>query len=305
MQSGAGRATLAIVVASLLWGTTGTAASFLPDAVSPLATGAATMGVGGILLFATAPRASAAVLRRPDTRRWALIGALGVFVYPLAFYSGMDLAGVAIGNVVALGTGPVVAAFLEWLVERRALSGRWALATGLAIAGMALASFGRHADGEGASVQAGVLLGLLAGVAYGLYTYASGRVIALGGGSRGAVGAMFGCGALLLVPVLLSTGAPLLGEARAIGIAAYLAVGPMFVAYLLVGAALRSLRSSTVTTIALLEPVVATVLAVAIVGERLEPLAWIGVLAILSGIIVLVTARPPRSPGQPVLESEP
>ena len=124
MQSGAGRATLAIVVASLLWGTTGTAASFLPDAVSPLATGAATMGVGGILLFATAPRASAAVLRRPDTRRWALIGALGVFVYPLAFYSGMDLAGVAIGNVVALGTGPVVAAFLEWLVERRALSGR-------------------------------------------------------------------------------------------------------------------------------------------------------------------------------------
>ena len=51
--------------------------------------------------------------------------------------------------------------------------------------------------------------------------------------------------------------------------------------------------------------IVATVLAGAIVGERLEPLAWIGVLAILSGIIVLVTARPPRSPGQPVLESEP
>ncbi|MBN9141891.1 MAG: EamA family transporter [Micrococcales bacterium] len=305
MQTGRGRATLAIVVASLLWGTTGTAASLLPAAVSPLATGAATMGVGGLLLFATAPRASLAVLRRGSTRSWALVGAVGVFVYPLAFYSGMDLAGVAIGNVVALGTGPVVTALLEWVVERHPLSRSWAIATVLAIVGMTLAALARHPGEGGGAVVPGVLLGLLAGLAYGVYTYASSRVIGAGAGSRAAMGAMFGCGALLLLPVLLATGAPLLAEGRSIGIAAYLALGPMFAAYLLVGVALRTLRSSTVTTIALLEPVVATVLAVVVVGERLEPLAWLGVLAILAGIIVLVTARPPGSRRTAALESEP
>jgi len=40
---------LAIVIASFLWGTTGTAASFAPD-ISSFAIGAFSMGFGGILL---------------------------------------------------------------------------------------------------------------------------------------------------------------------------------------------------------------------------------------------------------------
>jgi DME family drug/metabolite transporter len=39
-----------ILVASLLWGTTGTVASFAPD-VSPLAIGAFAMGFGGFFLY--------------------------------------------------------------------------------------------------------------------------------------------------------------------------------------------------------------------------------------------------------------
>lgn len=306
MELGRIRATLAIVVAALLWGTTGTAASFLPDAVSPLAVGAATMGVGGLLLFATAPRLSLEVLRMPTARRWALAGALGVVVYPLAFYSGMDLAGVAIGNVVALGSGPVVTALLERVFDRHTLSTRWGIATALAVGGVVLLAFGRHpGEGSGDAVLPGVLLGLLAGVAYGLYTYASGRVIRAGGSSRGAMGAMFGSGAVVLLPVLFATGAPLLDGAASLGIVGYLALGPMFLAYLLVGVALRTLRASAVTTIALLEPVVATVLAVVVVGERLEASAWAGVLAILAGIVVLVTAQPPRSRARSALDSQP
>ncbi|MGN6503038.1 MAG: EamA family transporter, partial [Pseudolysinimonas sp.] len=116
---------VALVLASLLWGTTGTTASFLPPDVSPLAVGASTMGVGGVLLFAASARPAIGVLRDRGARRWVLIGALGVFTYPLAFYAGMDLAGVAVGNVVALGSGPVFAALIEWLVERRRLDIRW------------------------------------------------------------------------------------------------------------------------------------------------------------------------------------
>lgn len=293
-----------MVVAAGLWGTTGTAASFLPESVSPLATGAATMGLGGLLLAATAPRASWRVLRTRAVRPWLIAGALGVLVYPLAFYSGMSLAGVAVGNVVALGSGPVVTALLERVVERRRLSRRWAVATTLAVIGVALLLVGRGGVGAAPELRTGVLWGVVAGIAYGLYTYASARAIATGAASRGVMGAIFGCGAVLLLPVLLVTGAPLLEAPASIGITGYLVLGPMLLAYLLIGWALRALSASTVTTVALIEPVVATLLAVVIVGERLGALAWLGVAVILLGIVVLVAARPPRHPDAADLDFE-
>lgn len=284
---------VALLLASLMWGTTGTTASFLPHTVSPLAVGASTMGIGGLLLFVTAPRMSWGVLRDSRARRWAALGAVGVFVYPLAFYSAMNLAGVAVGNVVALGSGPVFAALFEWIGERRPLSRRWAISTGIAIVGIAMLAFGREARTVGLSTGTlpGVGLGLLAGAAYALYTYGSSRAIGLGRPSRGVMGAMFGMGAVLLLPVLIVTGAPLLQSASTVSVAAYLAVGPTLLGYVLFGIGLRTVRSSAATTITLLEPVVATILAVTVVGERLAPIGWAGLLLVFAGLAALVTAR--------------
>ena len=292
--------TLAVVVACVLWGTTGTAASFLPDDVSPLATGASTMGIGGILLLLATPRGAMTAIRSGASRRWLLIGAVGVVIYPLAFYSSMDLAGVAIGNVVSLGSGPVFAAILEWLWERRRLSTRWLVATMIAVAGIILLGTGRHASGAAAEVVPGVLLGLLAGLAYALSTYAATRAIGEGHAGRAVMGGMFGIGAVVLLPVLLVTGAPLLQSPQSVGIAAYLAIGPMFVAYLLFGFGLTFLRSSVATTVTLIEPFVATILAVVVVGERLAPVGWIGLLLIMIGVTVLVAARQPRISPEPL-----
>ena len=292
-SSGAG----ALVLASVLWGTTGTAASFLPGDVSPLAIGASTMTVGGALLFVVSLRQSLRAIRDAGSRRWLLLGALGVFAYPLAFYSSMDLAGVAIGNVVSLGTGPVFAALLEWLFERRTLSRRWLVCTAIAIGGVVLLAFGGHgatSSGAAGDVVPGILFGVLAGLAYALYTYASSRAIGTGQPSSAVMGGMFGVGALGLLPVLLVLGAPLLQSGQSVGIAAYLALGPMFVAYILFGIGMRTLRSSTATTITLLEPFVATLLAVVVVGERLEAVGWLGLLLILVAVTVLTTARQPR-----------
>lgn len=281
------------MLASLLWGTTGTAASFMPEDVSPLAIGASTMAVGGILLFLVSARQAVAALRSGASLGWLLLGGAGVFTYPLAFYASMDLAGVAIGNVVSLGTGPIFAAMLEWLFERHRPAPLWVLCTAGAIVGIVLLALG----GEGAGAPAivpGVLLGLVAGLSYSLYTYCSSRAIRAGQVPRGVMGGMFGVGALALLPVLIVFGGPLLQSWSSVGIAAYLALGPMFVAYLLFGIGMRTLRSSTATTITLLEPFIATVLAVLVVGERLAAIGWIGLGLILLAVTVLATARQPR-----------
>ena len=257
------------------------------------------MAIGGLLLFAVSFRGALSALRDRAARPWLVLGAVGVVIYPLAFYSSMDLAGVAIGNVVSLGSGPVFAALFEWLWERHRLSLRWLVCTVIAVAGVVLLSLGGQGEaGDGVpGAGAGILLGLLAGFSYALYTYASTRAIGAGHAGRSVMGGMFGVGAVVLLPVLVITGAPLIQSTGSISIAVYLAVGPMFVAYLLFGVGMRSLRSSTATTITLLEPFVATILAVLVVGERLDLVGWLGLALILVAVTVIATARRPGSAG--------
>lgn len=98
--------TLAIVFASVLWGTTGTAASFAPD-LSPLAIGAFSMGVGGLMQAALAYRKILSSLDKLLLNKKLLAAsALALAIYPLAFYSSMKLSGVAMGTVVSIATAP-------------------------------------------------------------------------------------------------------------------------------------------------------------------------------------------------------
>jgi len=275
----------------------------MPEGVPPLAIGAVTMGVGGVVLFLTFLRRSLVVLRDRATLPWLLIGAVGVVVYPLAFYPSMALAGVAIGNVVSLGSGPVFAALLEWIVDRRRPGVAWMLATIGAVVGIVLLALGGHADSthQPVAVLPGIALGLLAGVAYAAYTFASGRTIQAGHASTGVMGSMFGLGAVVLIPVLLITGGEILATPEGIGISAYLVVGPMVLAYILFGFGMRTLTASTVTVITLIEPAVATALAVVVVGERLEPLAWFGLVLIVAAVVVVAIAAIRKHPGAPAL----
>lgn len=98
----------------MLWGTTGTAATFAPTA-GPIAIGAAALGIGGLLQAAIAVPALRAA--RPALQghvRAIALGALAVAIYPLAFYSSMHLAGVAIGTVVSLASAPLASGLSSW-----------------------------------------------------------------------------------------------------------------------------------------------------------------------------------------------
>ena len=288
-----------VVGASTLWGTTGTVATFAPS-VSPLAIGAVAMGVGGLLqaLYAVQPIASHWASLRG---RWLLValGAAAVAVYPLAFYSSMHLSGVALGTVVSIGSAPLASAVIERLAERKELTRRWMLGALMGVAGAGLLCFaGDSAERPGAldeawAVPAGVLLGLVAGVTYALYSWAAHRLISGGVSSRAAMGAVFGMGGMLLMPVLAMTGRPLLESWGNFTVGAYMALVPMFAGYVLFGWGLARVRASTATGLSLMETVVAAVLAVVVVGERLPALGWLGVAMVLGSLFVLA----PRQAG--------
>ncbi|QYM76720.1 DMT family transporter [Leucobacter luti] len=271
---------LLVLAAAVLWGTTGTAATFAPSA-GPIAIGAAAMGVGGLLQAAVAVRAlrrDAVILRAHPVL--VLLGAVSVAIYPLAFYAGMHLAGVAVGTVVALASGPLFAAILERVIDRSPLGTQWLVSAGLGLAGTVLLTIDGAAGRSSGDVPLGVGLALIAGATYALYTWVARRLMGAGAGSRAAMGSVFGIGGLLLVPVLIVSGGVFLTDSRNLAVGVYMALVPMFLGYLWFGMGLRTVSAKTATALTLAEPAVAAVLAWWIVGERLGVLGLAGIACI-------------------------
>lgn len=302
---------LFVVAASVLWGTTGTAATFAPS-VGPLAIGAAAMGIGGLLQALYAAKAIAGqwpVL----LGQWRLVslGAGAVAAYPLAFYSSMRLSGVAVGTVVSIGSAPVAAALIERFADRKPLTRRWMAGALLGVSGAAALSFAGHAPtvsgspGGSWTSLAGIALGLVAGATYALYSWAAHRLIGGGVSSRAAMGTVFGLGGFLLMPVLAATGRPLVESWTNFSVGAYMALVPMFAGYVLFGWGLARVRASTATGISLLETVVAALLAVLVVGERLPLLGWLGAAVVIFSLFILAprqSAGGPPAPPSPIGE---
>jgi DME family drug/metabolite transporter len=66
-----------------------------------------------------------------------------------------------------------------------------------------------------------------------------------------------------------------------------MALVPMFAGYVLFGWGLARVRASTATTLSLAETVVAAILAVLVVGERLPALAWVGAALVTGSLFIL------------------
>ncbi len=299
-----------VLAAAVLWGTTGTAAALAPG-VGSLAVGAAAMGVGGLLQAAAAHGVMRAH-RAGLAEHWPTlaVSAAAVAVYPLAFYSSMRMAGVAVGTVVSIGSAPMAAALVERVVDRQPLSRRWALGATAGVLGV-LALALAHPDTvepatgtAGAQPVLGIALGLLAGVTYALYSWGAARVMRRGLPSRPVMGAVFGIGGVLLLPVLLLTGAPIIASWPNFAAVAYLALVPMFAGYVLFGRGLAAVPASTATSLSLLEPAVAALIAVLVLHERLPTLGWAG-MAILLASLVLLTGDSRRQDSDPASTASP
>ncbi|MEU4830691.1 EamA family transporter [Streptosporangium sp. NPDC023615] len=281
---------IAVIGAAVLWGTAGTAGALVAG-VDPVSLAAARLVVGGLVLAAvTAPvlRPALAPGGPLRARPGALAAAtVAVAAYQLCFFAAIGRTGVAVGTVVAIGSGPVFTGLLSWLLDGVRPGRRWAGATAVAITGCAVLT------GGGGQVRAdGVLLALLGGLLYAFYAVTAARAIGAGAPSDAVMGLMFGGAGLVMVPVLLWTGTAWLAEPRGLLVALYLGCATTALAYLLYGRGLRTTSVAVAATLALAEPAVAALLGVAVLGERLTPASAAGLL--LLGISLVAVARPER-----------
>jgi DME family drug/metabolite transporter len=286
-----GRAVAMVLIAAALWGTTGTARALAPSEAAPLAVGAVRIAIGGALLVIIAlSRGTLFAVRWPV--RPALLAAIAVAIYQLSFFEGVARAGVAVGTILAIGSSPAFAGLFAWVSLRERPTTRWLVSTAMAVAGLVLLVI----PGSSATLEpAAIALPLIAGAGYAVYATASKRLLRLG--DNVAVAAVaFGGGAVLLVPVLLVVDLSWLADPRGVIVVVELGVVATAIAYILFTAALVRLPVAWTATLSLAEPLTASLLGLAVLGESLSPVQLAGAALVAIGLLTLASSPAPASP---------
>lgn len=298
------RGVLEVLGAAILFGTTGTSARFAPTGATPLGIGAARLVIGGLALLVAVPllggrrRAALALWRT----RWGLLGGLTTAGYQLCFFAATQQAGVAVATLIDIGSGPVIVGLLEWLLWRSRPAAAWWLATAICVAGLGL--LGADGLAQPGVSAAGVLLALGAGASYAAYALAAKALLNRGAPSAEVMAAEFSLGGLFMLPVLAVAGGAWLAQPAGLAVALWLGLGATAAAYLLFGRGLRVLEAGPVATLVLAEPLVATLLGVLVLGERLAPPAIAGATLIAAGLAIQGVASTRAQRHQPAVVAD-
>jgi DME family drug/metabolite transporter len=272
-----------VLLAACLWGTNGTVQALAPEAAQPLVIGALRILLGGLALLAVA--ALRGVLR--DGCKWAfwptLAAALSMAAYQLFFFAGVERTGVAVGTIVGIGSTPILAGPIGFIVRGERPGRRWVIATLLGILGCGLLIL------VGKSIQLdllGIFLATLAGASYAVFATASKGLI-----EQHAIEAVmavtFCLGALFVLPLLFSAELSWLAQPNGALAVLHLGLVTAALGYLLFGRGLKQVPVATAATLTLAEPLTAGLLGVLVLGEKLTLPALLGILLIFAGLAVL------------------
>jgi DME family drug/metabolite transporter len=218
----------------------------------------------------------------------ATAGAAGsMAAYQLCFFAAVIKTGVAVGTIVAIGSAPVLAGGLAWLVRREHPGPKWLAATVLAVLGCSLLI----AAGGSIRVNAlGVILALGAGVAYATYAVTS-KGLLEEHPPEAVMAVVFCLGALFLLPLLFTADLNWLAQPRGLVVVLHLGLIATAAAYTLFARGLMAIPVATAVTLSLAEPLTAGILGVVVLGEHLVLVTLLGIGLVFSGLALLSLGR--------------
>ncbi|MFF3223616.1 EamA family transporter [Nocardia suismassiliense] len=294
-----GRSGLVFLVgAGMLWGTGGLLGTLLGRAtgLSPVAVATCRLAVGGLLLVALL-----ALTRRPWPRNllaWRRIGAVAALAatFQACYFGAVAASSVSVATLITIGASPVVVALLEQVTGRRAVDRRRAATIGLALAGLALLVGVPSDDLDATGLLAGAALAIAAAGAFAAVTVISARPIP-GLDAMTITGLGFTGGAVLLMPLALTTGITFEPNAGSLALLAALGLVPTAVAYTLYFRGLPDAGPGTAAVLALLEPLTGAILAAIVLGERLTTLGMMGGALLTAALLLTANESRPADVG--------
>jgi DME family drug/metabolite transporter len=281
-----------VLVAATLWATLGIIFKALIHdyGLSRITIAFFRASLSAVIIFATLafrqPRSLRIAWR--DVPFFLAFGLFGIAAFYVVYVTAIDLAGMSVAAVL-LYTAPAWVAMISAIFLGEPLTKRKTLAVALAMIGCALVA--RVYDLHGLQLNGlGILAGLGAGLGYALYSvFNKAGLRHHAGWTVLAYGLLFGIVFLtpLQSPKLIFNA---LQQPGAVLWLMALALGPTLGSGLAFNAGLRYVPVSSASVVATLEPVIASLLAFAVLGERLDPGQLLGGALILVAVISLTRA---------------
>jgi drug/metabolite transporter, DME family len=273
--------------AALLWGTLGLfgkllyAVGLAPLELASVRAGVGFLGLGTWLVLRGGPWR----VRPRDLPFFAIYGVIAIALFEWLYFAAVELLTLALAASL-LYTAPAWVILLTRLTERTAIPRRQVLALALVLAGVLLVTGALRSLLVGIALpMGGILLGLLSGLTYALYTLFGKRSLRSYDPLVTTFYAfLFGALALAL---LVPPWRPMLQYPRMIPALIAMGIFPTMLAYLLYLGALRHLSAPAASMIATIEPVVATLIGMLFLGERLFTEQGAGVLLIVAAALLL------------------
>ena len=284
------RANASAALAAVLFGASVVAVRVAVRDVPPVSLAVLRFGQGGLLLAAillvVAPR-----YLRTRWDRLLLFGLLGLVLFvlfPLTFNVGLRYTEASRGAVM-LATMPIWSALLGRTVGERLTRLQFAgVALSVVGIGVAFVEPGRAVGGDPMRLVGDGLL-LLTGLLGAVYGLLAKRVLAVDSPATVTTWAML-FGAVLLLPVAVVEGLfPAIGrlDGQLLGVVVFLGVLGGAAAFLLWTWALSRLTPTQVAVYVNLNPVVAALLGVVLLGERRSGLFLLGFTAVVAGVLLV------------------
>lgn len=281
-----------VLLAAMLWGTTGTAQTLVPAGLPAHWVGALRLLVSGAFFWVYVliePRGGPLGAKFAGVEWWwVLLAGACMAAYNLTFFAGVQASSVAVGTAIALGSGPIWVGLLQLGLTRRSPPAVWWIGTLLAVAGGSLMVLGSVRQ-LNISI-AGVSLCLTAGFSYAVYTLISKRLVLRTPASIVTL-CIFSCAALMAVPAAFAISGFPATSVRGWWIMVYLGVAATGVAYLLFTHALSRISGTTGVSMCLVEPLTAFCLAILVIGERPPAAAFGGLALVMLGLALVVRAE--------------
>ncbi len=284
----------------MLWSSTYVMAKAVFAVVSPVAFLFARFAIMVVVAFAVllaVQRPGGRVVRREDWPRFALAGLAGYTLYQLAFAIGLSRTSPFSSSLLVAMVPLFTVLILAIIGEPTPLHG-W-LGLGVALVGVAIFLLDKRGVASGA--LAGDLLSIGAAIVFALYGIVTRPLVRKYPAATYTAWSVFaGAVPLLLVALpeaLRQDWSALSGDVW-LSIA-YLAIFPVYLAYILWNFAISRRGVAKASSFSLLVPIVAGVLSVLFFGESFGPAKLLGAALVLAGLVIvrLPTLRRPAAKG--------
>ncbi len=273
-----------VLMAAMLWGTTGTTQAFAPAGFDPMVIGTLRLALGGVAMLLIVLVTGGVSHLKGWPLKTTLAAALFTALYQAFFFAGVAKTGVAIGTIVGIGSAPVAGGLLGYLFRGEKPGRSWFVATGLAIIGCVVLTL--SSGGDVVIDLTGVALAIGAGVAYAAYTLVIKGLLETHE-ANAVIAVVFCIGALMLMPLLIGREFSWLANPRGFAVVLHLGLVTAALAYWLFARGLKRVPVATAVTLTLAEPLTAGLLGLLVLGEQLNTLSFVGIALIFSGLAVL------------------